>query len=168
MIDCARLGDRMVEVAHGAGAWEPAELAHLHSCRDCADEWRLIQAGAGLAHQTVIDTERIIVRLHERSRERAPQPRPSSRPVRRVAMVAMAASIALLFLVPTVRRTTSAPISVPVVAVLPELERLNEHQLEAVLTEFDGSDEVLSPMRLPRMGDLTVQQLELVLHELGG
>ncbi|MEP6589629.1 MAG: hypothetical protein ABJC19_00465 [Gemmatimonadota bacterium] len=168
MIDCAGLSDRMVAVAHGVSVWEPGEQAHLHACRDCADEWRLVQAGGGLAHDTVIDTERILVRLHERLRTPVPQLRPASRPLRQVAMVAMAASIALLFLVPTVRRATNVAVVVPAVVVLPELERLNEHQLEAVLTELDGGNDVLSPMRLPRMGDLTVQQLELVLHELGG
>ena len=53
-------------------------------------------------------------------------------------------------------------------AVLPELDPLTESQLELVLSALDVADVAVSPMRIPRLGDLTETELEQMLRDLEG
>lgn len=170
MNHCEAFRDRMVSVAHGRATWQADEVAHLRACTDCAAEWRLVQRGTTLGQRTVVDVDAVASKLRGRLRHEPVVLRaPMWRPVR-VAALAIAASIALFFVLPFARQATpvSNPAAPAIVAVLPELDQLSEDQLEAVLTEISVSDGDLSPMRLPRIGDLTEHQLELVLQELEG
>lgn len=173
MIDCDAIQARMPDVVHARTTWTEAERTHLVGCDSCAKEWRLVQSAAALFRDTVVDIEAIARRL--RSRAAVPVPTPSlQRTPRRGARLALgilaaAASVVLLVRVlpnrvPVAR--PSAPASA--VAVLPELDGLNESQLEKVLSELSVVEEAVSPMRLPRLGDLSEAQLEQVLRDLEG
>ncbi|MES2123193.1 MAG: hypothetical protein V4503_00755 [Gemmatimonadota bacterium] len=168
MTDCERLRDRMPAVAHGSTEWGAEDAAHLRACGECDAEWQLVARGAMLGRSRVVDIDRVARNLSQRLRHE-PVAVPGSRwRSARIGLLAVAAGIALFFLVPITRQPGAAVAGVSHVTVLPELDRLSEDQLQAVLTELDAGDDGLSPMRLPRIGDLTEHQLELVLRELEG
>lgn len=171
MTDCETIRDLMPDLAHGRGSWTEAERGHVAGCEDCGLEWRLVQAGAALHQDAVVNTAAIAERLRMRIAD-APREAPIARLPWRggrlaLGLLAAAASIALLIGVPGGRRPIVAP-PPAAVAVLPELDQLSESQLEAVLADLDVLDARVSPMRLPRLGDLTDTELEQVLRALEG
>ncbi|MES2305909.1 MAG: hypothetical protein V4558_10385 [Gemmatimonadota bacterium] len=169
MTDCDELLDRMAEVAHRRSAWSPSEASHLASCADCAASWRVIDTGTSLHSGLSVDAAAISRSLLARVRA-TPEARPRRLPWRSgLGLLAAAASVALLF--GSGRPRPRAPTIPPVPeasAILPELDRLSEAELERVLSDGDLPDESVSPMRLPRLGDLNEMQLELVLRDLEG
>jgi len=170
---CESVSDRMPDVLHHRASWSEAERDHLTHCAECALEWRVVAAGAVLQQGLVVDSAAISGQLLARVRDEH-----GGTPIRRLpwrgtriglGLLAAAASIAILIRVPATRRVGAPPaVRITPVAVLPELERLTETQLEAVLLELDVPDVTVSPMRLPRLGDLTDSQLEQVLLSLEG
>ena len=173
MTECESISDRMPDVFHHRDSWSDAERDHLVSCTQCALEWRVVAAGVVLRQALVVDSVAISERVQARLRGEHADPSIRRLPWRGarvgIGLLAAAASIAILIRVPSARRGDEQPaMSVTPVAVLPELERLTETQLEAVLSELDVPDVLVSPMRLPRLGDLSDSQLEQVLLSLEG
>lgn len=173
MTICDTLRERMPDVALGRASWTEAERLHLAGCADCAREWRVVAAGSVLGQQTVVDVSAISERLLARLRDEAAAPAVRRLPWRGagigIGLLAAAASVAILIGGPAIRFTAGTQkANVTSVALLPELERLTESQLESVLSELDLPDVSVSPMRLPRLGDLTETQLEQLLLGLEG
>lgn len=168
MTQCEMIQERMPDIMHRRAAWGAAELAHLGDCADCAAEWRLIEAGAALHQNLVVDAEAILSQLRDRITA-TPATAVLAFPRRRAGwgLLAAAASIALVF---GLRHDRPLPRVTPAAAtaLLPELDQLSEAQLEAVLNEVEVSDDAATPMRLPRLGDLNETQLEQMLRELEG
>jgi hypothetical protein len=173
-LNCESLRERMPEVVHGRAPWRAAELDHLAACPECQAEWQLVERAAMLHRDVVVDSGAIAKALTARI---AALPAEGTtvtpmRPRRLSAgwgLLAAAATVALVF---GLRRdpATSVVAGTPteVTALLPELDGLNEAQLEAVLADVEVTDEGVTPMRLPRLGDLTEAELESLLNELEG
>ena len=169
MIDCAAMQDRMPDVALGAGAWTDAEAGHLLTCADCALEWRIVRAGAGLHADTIVPADRIATLVMTRLREAPPEPRAIRRIPWRgtlVGLIAAAASVILVLGAPRLRTSGSTGISdSATLAVLPELQGLDDGQLETVLKGLDsGPIDAVVPGQMPHLEDLTDAQLEQLLH----
>lgn len=173
MIDCAGIQDRMPELARQQTALTEAERAHVASCEACALEWRLVCAGAALQQDLSVDTAAISQQLRARILA-VPADVPMARlPWRgvRVGMGLLAAAASIVLLIGVRNRQHSVVGTSPTMAtmaVLPELDPLTESQLELVLSALDVADVAVSPMRIPRLGDLTENELEQLLRDLEG
>jgi hypothetical protein len=172
---CEALSDRMPEVAKDDAEWDAEEAAHLATCEDCQAEWELVAPlarAAALRPLPDMDLDRVAARV---SAQLAGQgkvlafPAPS-RWMRPLAGLAAAAAVILsfTFLRPDVPSGTDArgvPSRAP--TAIPELDALFEAELEVVLASLtpDETDEgVLSGGGIPRLGDLTDAELELLLE----
>lgn len=165
------LTDRMPEVARGTASWTPAEAAHLAACADCAAEWRVLRSVVGSASAVVVDAERIATGVLDRLRvDSSVVSIASRRPWTRVVIgLAAAASVALAVAVWQPWQDTPelavAPTREP--TMLPELDALFEAELEVVLATLEP--EPIEPIgAVPRMGDLTDDELEQLLEEVEG
>ena len=167
MSDCMHLSDRMIEVLHSGSRWTADEAAHLAGCRDCAGEWKVLQAARALggAAGDRIDPERLGPRVLAGLAQARRHAR--WRWVGWVGGLAAAAAITLLVWNP--RGRGSGPTEPPgLAAPLAELEGLNARQLEGLLNAFDaplGSD---ASTDAPALGDLGDEELERVLNTLEG
>jgi hypothetical protein len=172
MIDCAVIQDRMPELARGTVAWSEAETAHLARCIDCALEWRVVRAGAALHAGMTIDAERMARTVAERLRTE----RPERSVIRRIpwrgtviGLFAAAASVVLILSAPQLQRPQSGSASdTAALAILPELQRLDEGQLERLLQSLGPSAGDATPGVLPHLEDLTDSELEQLLNSQGG
>jgi hypothetical protein len=172
MIDCAAMQDRMPDVALVAVAWTDAEAAHLATCADCALEWRIVRAGAGLHADTVVSADRIADAVLTRLRATPPEPRAIRRIPWRgtvVGVIAAAASVILVLGAPRLRAPGASGMSdSATLAVLPELQGLDDGQLETVLKGLDaGPIDAVVPGQMPHLEDLTDAQLEQLLRTMG-
>lgn len=164
------LTDRMPDVVHGRESWTFAEQSHLLACADCAAEWRVVSAVQLADRLPSVDTAALAVAVLDRLRNE-PTVLPFKRrtPWRRglVSLVA-AASIALAFLLwPATPATERAFVPSREPTMLPELDQLLEAELEVVLAAVTA--EVADPIgTVPRLGDLTDEELETLLEEVEG
>lgn len=164
MTEPIHLSDRMPEVARGVALWAPEEEAHLTCCEECRAEWRVVQLGATVGADLTdrMDLAGIAARVVADRARRTPVPRVLS--FRRASwVVATAAAAALLIMV---ARPSSAPESVPAVALLPELEGLSADELALVLDVLPAPDGWTVPGT--NLGDLSDEELERVLGTLEG
>jgi hypothetical protein len=164
------LTDRIPDVLHGREAWTDADRAHLAACDDCAAEWRLVSGVIAAGRQPTIDAavlaEGVLRRLRAEPVVLPIRPRRSWRGA--LIGLAAAASVALAFLVWQPNGTEQVAV-VPTrePTMLPELDGLLEADLEIVLAYIAPvSDEPLGSV--PRIGDLTDEELELLLAEVEG
>lgn len=173
MIDCTTMRDRMPDAARGAVSWTEAEAAHLMSCADCALEWRIVRAGIGLYAGTVVATDRIAEAVTTRLRGAPPERSVIRRLPWRggvIGLLAAAASVVLILSAPRLQRprSGSANDTATALAILPELQALDEGQLERVLQSLGPTAADATPGVLPHLEDLTDSELELLLHSQGG
>jgi hypothetical protein len=172
MTDCTAMQDRMPDVAFGAVAWTDTEAAHLATCVDCALEWRIVRAGAGLHAETVVSADRVASAVMTRLREAPPEPRAIRRIPWRgtvVGLIAAAASVILVLGAPRLRAPGANSMSdSATLAVMPELQGLDDGQLETVLKGLDpGPIDAVVPGQMPHLEDLTDAQLEQLLLAMG-
>lgn len=174
MSPCELLSDRMVLVSHGTADWTAAEAAHLATCPDCREEWRLIQGARRLGSEAGRRTD--AARVSRQVLATLAGERRRRRWFRAGGLVGLAAAAALAIMVSTTDRR--GPVgdagSMAVVEAdglqlrLAELESLDEAELEAIL---DGLDVPLAEGAggaPPALGDLDDTQLERVLRSLEG
>lgn len=172
MNPCHHLSDRMSEVARQASRWTADEAAHLLSCEDCSAEWRLVGAavamGRGAASRVNVEqvAERVVARLREPAVPLAP-----GRPWIRRALVPLAAAAALVSAVwlgwPAIE-VQDQPAAL--FAVLPELDDLDETELESLVAVFTGTEaDPLRPLDAAEsLGDLSDSELESLLRLMEG
>lgn len=142
MIECGRLSDRMPAVALGRSAWNTEEAHHLTDCRDCREEWRLVQlssrlgsaVGAGLDSATI--SQAVLERLDREQDERRLRLKAWA-----FAGVASAAAAAAVLLAgraaPLPELTPAAPLVASLQIPLPELDSLLPAELNEVLRTID-------------------------------
>ena len=172
---CEAMSDRMPSIAKGEADWETEESAHLATCGDCQAEWELIAPIARVAARQpmpAMDLDLVAARLTAQLEGKGkvlafPAP---SRWMRPLAGLAAAAAVILsfTFLRPDLSEGNVA-VGVPTRAptAIPELDALLEAELEVVLASLtpDETDEgVLSGGGIPRLGDLTDEELEMLLE----
>lgn len=169
MNSCHHLSDRMPEVARQASRWTADEAAHLLACEECGAEWRLVGAavamGQGAASRVDVDrvAERVVARLRE--------PVAPGRAWGRRTLLPLAAAAALVSAVwfgwpaPGVDDEPAA-----LVAVLPELDDLDEDELESLVAVFTGTEaDPLRPLDAAEsLGDLSDAELESLLRLMEG
>lgn len=172
MTDCLELSDRMPAVAHGRDQWSTADAAHLRGCGECAAEWRVVQAGAQLHAGLTVDATRaadaVAARLRAAPVERGIIGRIPWRGAM-VGLVAAAASVAILLSTPSsAGRPPAGTIdSATAVAILPELQGLDDAQLEVMLHSLGPSAGDAAPGLVPHLEDLTDGELELLIQSQG-
>lgn len=169
MID-QHLSERIPDVARGDAQWTADEVAHLAACAECAAEWRVVRAftaSSPLAVDVDAVAEGVVARLRA---EPAVVSIGSRRPWRRAVVgLAAAASLALALAIwqpwQASRDVAVAPTREP--TMLPELDALLEAELEVILAAIEP--EPVEPLgSVPRIGDLTDEELELLLAEVEG
>lgn len=172
---CEALSDRMPSIAKGLTEWDAEEAAHLATCGDCQAEWALIAplARAAAAHVApAIDLDKVATQVTARleGRGRVLDFPARSRWMRPLAGLAAAAAVILSFTflrpdLPTRDQALGVPTRAP--TAIPELDALLEAELEVVLaslTPDEAEEGVLSGGGIPRLGDLTDAELELLLE----
>jgi hypothetical protein len=168
MTECERMRDRMPDVIHGVDAWSAEDHAHLAACDDCALEWRLVRAGARLGGGAIA-VDRIADRVTARLRtEAAADASVRTLPWRGglIGLLALAASIMVVLALP--RRDAVSAGSSDGLVVLPELQALDERQLESVLQSLGPAASDATPGSVAHLEDLTDGELEQLLHSEGG
>lgn len=178
---CEALSDRMPEVAKGLAAWAADEAEHLGWCADCQAEWALVAPLARAAHARpapAVDAERLaaVVTAQLRARPRVlPFVRRATgrRWVRPV--LGLAAAAAVVFAFATVRpelpgAEVARGTTVRAPTAIPELDALLESELEVLLAAMDEPvpEYELQPSGIPRLGDLTADELEQLLETVEG
>ena len=166
------LTDRIPDVARGRDAWSVVDEAHLASCGDCRREWRVVAAVEPVEAQ--LDLERITAGVLA-GLER---PRVLAMPRRRLWPLGLAAAAAVALAVTTFGRGSPAADERAVAigsdaapTLFPELDRLVESELEVVLAAVTPAEPAVesSPLGdLPRLGDLTDDELEQLLDAVEG
>lgn len=172
MNTCHHLSDRMPEVAQQTSRWTADEAEHLLACKDCGAEWRLVGSavtmGHGAASRVNVDqvAERVITRLQESPVLAAP----GRQWVRRVMLPLAAAAVLVSAVwfgwpVPAVQDEPTA-----LFAVLPELDDLDETELESLVEVFTGTEaDPLRPLDAAEsLGDLSDSELESLLRLMEG
>ncbi|HEY4321275.1 MAG TPA: hypothetical protein VGM77_08875 [Gemmatimonadales bacterium] len=172
MNDCEVLRDRMPEVAHGGDPWTVAEAAHLAACESCAAEWPVIKQGAMLYADLPIAVDVVAERVVRQLRAAGARPSVIGRIGWRTAMIgltAVAATVALL-LRPTPARRPIPDIAMDTAAlgVLPELQGLNQSELQAVMQTLPSGNTDTVTSAVPHLDDLTDTELEQLLRSEGG
>lgn len=178
---CEALSDRMPEVAKGLAQWAEDEAEHLGWCADCQAEWALVAPLARAAHARpapVIDADRLAATVGARLQSR-PRVLPfvrravGPRWLRPVAGLAAAAAVVLAFA--TVRPElpdgdVARGTTVRATTAIPELDALLESELEILLAAMDEPvpEYELQPSGIPRLGDLTADELEQLLETVEG
>lgn len=180
MMDCTRLSDRMPDVALGRAQWTPEEADHLAACAGCQQEWSLVRLTSDLGHglRPGPDPAAVATAVLQRvaaERHRVRQRRWS------VSGLAAAAAIALAVWygrgqtgqnpspsggspVATAPADRPAELSIP----LPELDQLQEPELDSLLQTISPPLTSGSTLEEPSMGDLDDQELEEVLSTWEG
>lgn len=173
-MNCEQLSDRMPEVARGETEWGVAEREHLAGCPECASEWRLVRIAArGSVPIPELDLDAITSGVHRAMA--APAQVVPFRPRRRVRgwAVGLAAAAMVLLAVAVWGPTGDAPDVAAVPAreptLLPELDGLLEGELEVILASYEQDEAAEQPLgAVPRLGDLTDAELELLMEEVEG
>ncbi len=173
MTGCEAMRDRMPDVAHGTATWTEAEAAHLASCADCQLESRIVDAGMRLDAGVVVAPEGVFRTLIERLGVSAAESRAVRALPWRGGLVGLLAAAAAVVLVLGVFRRDREPLHVvgdtaAAVAMLPELQGLDETQLQSVLQSFGPTAGDATPGVVPHLEDLTDAELEELLRSEGG
>lgn len=173
MIDCAAMRDRMPEAARGTVSWTGAEVAHLATCADCALEWRIVRAGAQLHAGTAVAADRVAAAVMARLRAAPPERSVIRRLPWRgsvIGLLAAAASVVLILSAPRLQRPRAGNASdtATALAILPELQALDDGQLRSVLQSLGSTAADATPGVVPHLEDLTDSELQLLLHSQGG
>lgn len=172
MNDCEVLRDRMPEVAHGGDPWTAEEAAHLAACAPCVAEWRIVEEGAALHADLPVSVDAIGERVVRQLRAQRARPTVIGRIGWRTALIgltAIAATVVVL-LHPTAVRPPIADIAMDTAAlgVLPELQGLDQSELQAVLQTLPSGSVDAVTTGVPRLDDLTDTELEQLLRSEGG
>jgi hypothetical protein len=175
MMDCSRLSDRMPDVALGRSQWTQEEAEHLAGCSGCRQEWSLVRLAGNLGEGIGSDLKptaiaRVVLQRVAAERRRVRQRRWS------LAGLAAAATIALAVWygqgepdqtgspsggtpVATAPSARAAQLAFP----LPELDQLQEPELDSLLQTISPPMTSGSTLEAPSMGDLDDHELEEVL-----
>jgi hypothetical protein len=175
MMDCDRLSDRMPDVALGRSQWTPEEAEHLAACAGCHQEWRLVRLAGDLGEGIGADLQPSSIATAALKRVAAERNRARQR---RWSLAGVAAAATIAFAVwygrgPT-GQTVHAPGGIPVAAAptaqpaevaipLPELDQLQEPDLDSLLQTIAPPLTSGSTLEDPSMGDLNDHELEEVL-----
>jgi hypothetical protein len=172
MNPCHHLSDRMPEVARQTARWTADEAEHLLACADCGAEWRLVGSAVAMGHGAAsrVNVEQVAERVIARLRE-APVSAVSGRSWARRALLPLAAAAALVSAV-WFGWPASAVQDEPAAlfAVLPELDDLDETELESLVEVFTGTEaDPLRPLDAAEsLGDLSDSELESLLRLMEG
>jgi hypothetical protein len=171
MIECLTLRDRMPDMVHRSLTWSQEEEQHIATCSDCAAEWLLVRRGAALHADLAIDADRVAV--HVIGRLRSIEPAPSA--IRRIpwragiiGLLAAAASVVVFLSTSHRPRSDNTSNEQTVAIVIPELQALDDGELESVLRSMGPSEADATPGNLPHLEDLTDAELEQLLGPKGG
>lgn len=173
MITCEALQHRLPEVVGLRGSLHAEEREHLVGCPDCRRALDLGERGARLGAGLRIDADRVAAGVVARLRAAPVEPQ-VFRPARfswrgaLAGVVAAAAGIALVLVAPRQRAIPVPGVPAVGIGALPELDALNEQELERVLAMVEPSGAVMTAGGAPRLGDLTEQQLEDLMQQLEG
>jgi hypothetical protein len=173
MIDCEAMRDRMPDVAHAKAQWTGLEASHLAACADCAREWRIVRAGTMLGAGTTVVADRVAQSVTDRLRRAGPPADVVGWLPWRAGvsgLIAAAACVALILWLPrhdSARRAATGD-SAAAMAMLPELQGLDDARLRSVLQSMGPSAADATPGVLPHLGDLTDSELEQLLRSEGG
>jgi hypothetical protein len=175
MMDCERLSDRIPEVALGRSQWTQEEAEHLAECADCRQEWSLVrragQLGGGIGAR--LDSGALAAEALRRvasARRRDRQRRWSLTGLAAAAMIALAVwygrgqsgqpvSPSDRTPLATAPPARAAQLALP----LPELDQLQEPELDSLLQTIPPPLTSGSTLETPSMGDLDDHELEEVL-----
>lgn len=165
----AHLTDRIPDVAAGRDGWTAAEAAHLARCAECAAEWEIVVRYAGRVPGDVSSAEGVADAVLQRLRkspvtELTPRRRRWARPV---ALLAAASVVIALLVQVSPPRDDAAVATSGEPTMLPELDGLGDGELEVLLVALLPPDDA-PVIELPRLGDLTDEELALLLEEVGG
>jgi len=169
-MSCDEMIDRMPLVLAHRDTWRDEDWAHLRSCDECAESWRITSAGARVAATVRVDATAISAAVS--ARLAAPEPAPRIVWQRIAWPVAIAAAFVLVAYSAMVRRDANVPAdengavaTIQRAPLFPELEPLSEPALRVLLASVEATDTVgaSSTAELPRLGDLTESQLEQLL-----
>ncbi len=168
----AHLTDRIPDVVHGAAEWTVAEQAHFADCPACRREWRLVSMVATAAPPApAVDVAEVATRVLTRLRGDVPVIALDSRHRWRRAAIGLAAAASLALTLglwhPWEGRPELAVAPTRQPTMLPELDRLFESELEVVLASIEP--EPIDPLgSVPRIGDLSDTELEVLLEQVEG
>ncbi|MDQ3137750.1 MAG: hypothetical protein M3Q93_09195 [Gemmatimonadota bacterium] len=171
MTVCARLSDRMPDVALGRSGWTVDEAAHLDACADCLAEWNILSTAARLGASLVVSPDpaimaaRIIERVViERSRERA-----RTRGWAGAGIAAAAAAVALAVWTGQGDRPSSVPapteppaVSSPVAAAPGPARR----PTDSSLAQARPNPQERWELPMPELDSLSVEELDSMLRAL--
>jgi hypothetical protein len=175
MMDCARLSDRMPDVALGRSQWTPEEADHLAACADCQQEWRLVRLAGNLGEglgdgPDPSSVATAVLRRVASERHRVRQ--------RRWSLTGLAAAATIALAVWFGRGQTGQNLPTPggmplatapsgraedLAIPLPELDQLQEPELDSLLQTISPPLTSGSTLEEPSMGDLDDHELEEVL-----
>jgi hypothetical protein len=168
------LTDRMPEVANQRARWSSTEERHLAACADCRREWQVVTAIA--TAEPAVNVDRVVTGVLAGLRE---TPRvlplrdtarvlPLSRRWRPMALAAAAAAVLAVGLWGTRSDEAAVPAVAEAPTLFPELDALLESELEVVLASIEPTPEYTPIGDVPRLGDLTDDELEQLLDDVEG
>jgi hypothetical protein len=162
----------MPDVVRGVGNWTAGDFAHLASCALCALEWRLVERGAALGADSIVDPSAIATGVLARLAADREAPRVVRRIPWRGGAIGLVAVAAAAILVIAISghpdSTTAVPSAAAPIAILPELQNLSDQQLEVVQASLGPTAADATPGLVPHLGDLTESELEDLLRSEGG
>lgn len=173
MITCDAMSDRLPALARGEVEWLPEEREHLQRCPECRREWEVVHAGAtlGIPAGERIDPAAVAGTVATRLRAR---PRHSYRVVWLFGSAAAAAAAIVVTAVtvrepaapePARQTVASTEPGLPLIP-LPLVASLDTTELNEALNAIEGPLPEVSDSTGLRVEDLTVQQMEQLLHSL--
>jgi len=198
MTDCSQLCDRMPLVALGRDRWTAEEEAHLQRCGDCQVEWKLLTQAAALGRDRpiAVDAGRVAAEAARRAREQRQADRLWRRSWAFTGLAAAAALMVVLWgsqkqtaplVAVTPMREPTAPTPAPgppgpspvataptaggsgkLELSLPELDQLQEGELDSLLDQADAPLTASSTRDGPSLGDPSDVELDHVLSTLEG
>lgn len=168
-MNCDDLRDRMPELAHGA-SWGAAERAHFESCAECQFEWRAVGEFSAADQATnEIDIDRVATTVLTRLRaEPVVLPLRQRYPVRWLIPALAAAGVLIALAIGQPSSIVDGDgVAIKARTMLPELDGLLDEELEVVLAMIrPATDSAIGTV--PRIGDLTDEELDLLLEEVEG
>lgn len=162
MTGCTRLSDQMPSVAQGTARWSATDAAHLASCAECSDEWRLVREASALgASLPALDSTRIATGVIAGLRQ--PAPARVGRTARWAVPLALAAGLLLVLVLPP-RGTSGDETGGVTFSLLPETETLSDSELESVIQLIPAS----APVTSGGIDSLSDEELNQMMNDLEG
>lgn len=169
--------DQMPEVARSEREWTSAEVEHFDACEQCRAEWQVVElALANRSPLPEVDADGIaqavLRRLSLPSGATVPIETGRHRWWRPILGLAAAAAVVVVAMTQFRSRTDESAVAASPVreaTMLPELDGLLQGEMEVLLASMEtdrAAEEPIGP--LPRLGDLTDTELELLLKEVEG